>query len=510
MGPLADTLLLGFPLLLVYLCRMAFVAKRRPPLPPGPPPLPFVESLFDIPRTAPWIAYRDLCKKYGNLVCLRALGQTIVVIGDAQTAVDLLEKRSANYVDRPEFKPARLIGWDWNFVFARYGQWWRDRRRVFWQHFRPDATNQYREHQQQGVRRLVSSLLASPEKLNEHLRDAVSAIVLGTLYGMEVVENDPNVAIFAKGQESVEFLIANSSWLEYLPTVLGHLPTWLQANTGILRQLAEIRDAVSSIYNTPWKHAKDALRRGDGQTCIAHHMLERIAQSDDEVAAVQEVVCKDVVGTAYAGERALYNQIATMQRFFVAMSLYPDVQKLAQAELDSVVGRSRMPEPEDRDRLPYVDALVKETLRWYPAVPMGVARRVMENDEYNGYLIPGGATVMVNEWAIMHDEKMYPDPERFSPERHLKGPETLDPTSVVFGMGRRICPGRYFADTTMFLLIASVLQLFDISPRLDDHSRPVLTEARPTTGIISHLENWWHCTVKPRSLETEKLIRDLP
>ena len=101
----------------------------------------------------------------------------------------------------------------------------------------------------------------------------------------------------------------------------------------------------------------------------------------------------------------------------------------------------------------------------------------------------------------MHDEKMFPDPERFSPERHLSK-KGMDPASVVFGMGRRcvllcsagvstgafgrsICPGRYFADMTMFNLIASVLYCFDISPRLDGQGQPMLTQPRPVTGIIS-------------------------
>ncbi|RPD62671.1 cytochrome P450 [Lentinus tigrinus ALCF2SS1-6] len=458
-------LLLGATLLVLQLCRTIWAKRKRLPLPPGPSPLPLVGNLFDIPKTTPWVGYRDLSKKYGDLVCLQALGQTVIVVGGAQAAMDLLEKRSVNYADRPVLKLVHATGWGWSFVFAQYGQWWRDRRRVFWQHFRPDAIQKYREHQQDGVRRFLSGLTRSPDKLSEHLRYALTAIVLGSIYGMDVTEDDPNIAIFEKGLESVEFLIANSTWLEYFPA-LQRLPTWLPG-TAVLRRIAEIREAASSIRNTPWNYCKDALQTGNGRDCIAYSMMERISHTEDEVTAAQEDVAKDAAGVAYSGQR---------ERFFVAMSLYPDVQKLAQAELDGVVGRSRMPEPEDRDRLPYVDALVKETLRWYPAVPMGVARRAMESDEYGGYLIPGGATVMVNACLMLNTS---------------------------------ICPGRYFADTTMFLLIASVLHLFDISPRLDDHGRPILTEARPVTGVISHLEDWWHCTVKPRSSQTEKLVRDM-
>ncbi|KAI0699915.1 cytochrome P450 [Cerioporus squamosus] len=500
--PVSSSLVLSSAILLVLcLSRIILVNKRRLPLPPGPPALPVVGNLFNIPRTTPWVGYRDLSKKYGNLLCLRMMGQIVIVVGNAQTAVDLLERRSVNYADRPELKVVQLTGWDWSFVFAGYGPWWRERRRVFWQYFRPDAIYRYRERQQNGVRRLLSGLLASPEKLSEHLRYSLTVIVLGSIYGMEVSEEDPNVAIFEKGLESVEF-ISNSTWLEYLPAI-GRVPTWLPG-TGVLRRVAEIRDAASSIRNTPWDYSKNAAQTGNREDCIAYRMIERMSHSDDEVTAAQEDVAKDAAGTAYSA--AIDTQFAALQRFFVAMSLYPDVQRRAQAELDRVVGRNRTPEADDRDRLPYVDALVKETLRWYPAVPLGVARRAMEDDEYDGYRIPKGAIVMVNLWAIMHNDKVYPDPDRFSPERFLKDgvldPEVMDPASVVFGMGRRICPGRYFADSTMFALIASVLHAFEISPELDEHGQPVRTQPRPATGIISHLENW-RCTLKPRSSEIE-------
>ena len=119
-------------LLFVYLWKTVFEAKRRLPLPPGPPPLPVLGNLLDIPRTAPWVGYRDMCKKYGtyspgawpingalhslasgitagNLISIGALGQTIIIIGDARTAVDLLEKRSVNYADRPVLKLVRAF-----------------------------------------------------------------------------------------------------------------------------------------------------------------------------------------------------------------------------------------------------------------------------------------------------------------------------------------------------------------------------------------------------------------
>ena len=108
---------------------------------------------------------------------------------------------------------------------------------------------------------------------------SITAIVLSTLYGMELAEeNDPNVAIFETGLQSVEFLISNSSWVEYLPLrVIENLPTWLPGMS-IIRRLAEIHEAAMIIRNMPWKHSKDALVRAlpslSKCVSVAHALLQ--------------------------------------------------------------------------------------------------------------------------------------------------------------------------------------------------------------------------------------------
>lgn len=89
---------------------------------------------------------------------------------------------------------------------------------------------------------------------------------------------------------------------------------------------------------------------------------------------------------------------ALTEVFFLAMSLYPDVQRKAQSEIMEVVGRDRLPEITDRDALVYVNALVKECLRWMPIAPLGVAHSTTEDDEFRGYFIPSGTVAMPNVW----------------------------------------------------------------------------------------------------------------
>ena len=125
----------------------------------------------------------------------------------------------------------------------------------------------------------------------------------------------------------------------------------------------------------------------------------------------------------------------------MAMTLNPDVVTKAQEELDRVVGKGHLPDFSDRDNLPYIDALVKELLRWNPPIPMGIPKRTTQDDVYRGYFIPAGTTVIENIWAVFRDPDIYPDPEAFNPDRFLKdgkiNPLILNPGDRVFGSGRR-------------------------------------------------------------------------
>ena len=94
----------------------------------------------------------------------------------------------------------------------------------------------------------------------------------------------------------------------------------------------------------------------------------------------------------------LVQTLSTVQSFVLAMASFPEVLEKAQAELDLVVGPHRLPEFSDRESLPYINALIKELLRWRSVVPVGVPHRSLEDDEYNGYFIPEGTLLVPNVW----------------------------------------------------------------------------------------------------------------
>jgi cytochrome P450 len=118
----------------------------------------------------------------------------------------------------------------------------------------------------------------------------------------------------------------------------------------------------------------------------------------------------------------------------------PHVQRRAQAEVDSIVGRRRLPTWSDLPRLQYVNLILQETYRMNPLSPLGVPHASIADDVYQGMFIPKGTIVYPNVWAMSHDEKVYKDPFVFRPERYLPKEEGGDgePLPVgSFGFGRR-------------------------------------------------------------------------
>ncbi|KAF9233022.1 cytochrome P450 [Melanogaster broomeanus] len=399
--------------------------KQSLPLPPGPSFLTFVRD-YDGPR--PWLSFTTWASTYGKVFYFSVLSQNAILLNTEEAARALLEQRSSNYADRPLHERIREVhGLNFSIGFLPYGDEWRLQRKVFHNAFRSPVMPVYWSIQMRKAHELVQSLIEAPNDFLEHVQTFAASTIMSVVYGYEVSSTgDPYVNIVERATYTMTRTLAPTRVLLLLLfPFLPNIPTWAPGG-GFRRRAMELKEFGRQMIDAPFRYVQDAI-------------------------------------TA-----------STLKVFFLAMVLYPEAQRRAQAEIDAVVGNDRLPTFEDRPSMPFLEATLRETLRWHPVAPLGVARQAREADSFDGYHIPKGATVLPNVWAMTHDDVRYPDPNDFKPERFLNSDGTLNDDAVgyVFGFGRRICPGRHFADASLWAAIASVLAVLKIEKPAGQFTEP--------------------------------------
>ncbi|KAI9059151.1 CyP450 monooxygenase [Trametes sanguinea] len=482
---------------------------RRRPLPPGPKPLPLIGNALDFPTKDLGQGLRDMNLKYGELVYLNMVGQPMVILGTHEAAVDLLEKRSSIYSGRSQSTMASLTGWDWLMTTFTYGSWWRRHRRALHQFFTANALKPYCPMQELEARHFAHRLVKDPEHFLTHVRRMFASSIVRFTYGIEIAEdNDEYLVIAEQALDSFNQAFIPGKYLVETFPVLRFLPSWLPG-AKFQREAKIWKSRVHKLRDVPWEQALASIREGTAPPSMVAGLIQRVSRFSGEQRTEEEIVARNVAAVAYAG--GADTTLSVIQSFFLGMASFPEVQRKAREELDVVVGHHRLPLLSDRESLPYLEAVAKECLRWKTVVPLGVPHRSTEDDEYQGYMIPQGTVVVANIWWYSHDPERFPEPDVFKPERFLKNgrldPNALDSADLAFGYGRRVCPGRHFADASLFLSVATVLHTLSITAPIGADGEPVKLEGKMTSGVISYPEAFT-VDIRPRGPWAASLLED--
>ncbi|KAL5046488.1 hypothetical protein BDW71DRAFT_181799 [Aspergillus fruticulosus] len=469
----------------LYLLKLVlYRASPRAPLPPGPKPLPIVGNVRDMPApgTPEWLHWLKHKELYGPISTVSVLGQRLVILNDARLAFDLLEKKSAIYSDRPELPFASLCGMGETVIMQGYGKRLQTYRKYIHRELGlPLNVARLNPTQVTEVRRFLLRLLNVPQNLPDHARGLAGSLILKVLYGyhMDYTRKDPLLHYIEEALKRFIPAMVPDAWLVNCMPLLKHVPAWLPG-AGFRRTAQLLERDLQSLADLPLGFVKQQIKAGIAEESYLSNLLEDKAIP---CGSQEETDIKwSAVSLYFGGSDSTISAIAS---FFLAMVLYPDVQRRAQEELDRVVGRGRLPGFADRDHLPYINAIVKESLRWHPVTPMGVAHSVMEDDIHGGYYIPKGSVIMPNIWAFCHDPEDYKDSMSFNPERFLGDKPERDPQTISFGFGRRICPGRILAESNIYLTIAMSLAAFNIGKPVRD-GEEIDVQPHFLPGITSH------------------------
>ncbi|KAI5118227.1 hypothetical protein M0805_000723 [Coniferiporia weirii] len=476
-------------------------SKSALPLPPGPRPLPLIQNLLDLPKgfeAFHWAKHKGL---YGPISSLSVPGTTIVILNDAQTAFSLLEKRSAIYSGRPSFRfGGDMVGFSGVTTLLQYGPILKTHRKEMHKCIgTPAAMERFVGLEEIETHRFLLRLLEEPSNLIKHIRNTAGAIILKISYGYTTTprDSDPLVDLADASLSVFSDSIVPGKWVVDTFPFLRFIPDWVPG-MGFKETAREWNKVTMDFINKPYAFVKHQMKTGNGISSFARGLIERNVSD--------EYVMKWIAASLYGG--GADTTVSAVATFFLAMTLYPDVYKKAQAEVDTIVGRVSLPLLMDRGRLPYIEAIEKESLRWNNVVPMGAPHVSCQEDTYMGYRIPKGAIVLSNIWQMTHDPAVYHDPFTFKPERFLGENAEPDPRALAFGFGRRICPGKELADGSLFLSIAMTTAVFDVSCAKDATGRDIDPVYEYTPGLISHPTSFEY-SVTPRDEAAELLIRSV-
>ncbi|KAI0278782.1 cytochrome P450 [Russula aff. rugulosa BPL654] len=474
--------------LFLYLL-VTFRDRRRRkglPYPPGPPSWPIIGCLFDIPKDKPWIAYTDMSKKYGDIICLRALSKVTVVLSSFSAIKDLLEKRGDYYSDRPSVPIVEMVDYEWPVFMVGLNETWRKERKILDTSLRPGAVVSYRQVMEEKTRELLVQLRANPKDFNAHVNLFQGRLIMSLTFGYDLKDGDKILEAPKQMNSIVRGPSSAGLARVYLLPFLRHVPSWVPYLS--YEPLAQKGRKMSErIKNEPIDFVKNALRNGTAAHSLASEHLQELENLVGLARQEQEEVVVAALGSLY--KAGLETTVSSMYSLFLALVLFPQVQTRAQAELDLVIGRDRLPTFDDRPRLPYIEAFCKELMRWFVVVPMGLSHLSRRDDVYKGFFIPKGAVMIANAWAILHDPEAYPEPDKFKPERFLNEDGTVrdDPMlSLVFGVGKRICPGRHLVESTLFIGASSILSVFNVTKAKDENGNeiPVKVAIDPNSRTI--------------------------
>ncbi|KAJ3934669.1 MAG: cytochrome P450 [Lentinula lateritia] len=418
--------------------------RKAAPSPPGPPGLPFLGTVSMLWERKPWLRFMKWKDVYGPVVQLKILGRTIVVLNTHEAAFDLLCCRNKIYNGRPRsILISEMMTGGLAFPLVGYGELWKGHRRAAQTVLSPHAVEQYHDNQERHSERLVQSLLQDSEAWSEHVKDLFCSVGYG-----DANKDKASYHIRKFIGRIVHAAIPGSAVTDFLP-FLARFPSWLLPSKG--RHLSQFQADNEDFVRLLSKPQLDM----PGEDSMTTSLL---ANRGTNQMMLREIAWLIAVLCAIGGEVTS----SVLPVFVLAMALYPAVQQRAQEEIDSVIGKDRFPTFQDRNKLPYVQAIVREVLRWRPIGPIGFPRCCLQDDLYKGYLI------------------------QFYPERFLdfQGdvPGALGQGHVSYGFGDRICSGMHIADDALFINIAAILHACDIRESPDS---PLAKDVFEDFGIVT-------------------------
>ncbi|WMV17199.1 hypothetical protein MTR67_010584 [Solanum verrucosum] len=455
--------IVGGLLLAWTLLQWVAISKRgNKNLPPGPIPLPLIGNLHNILGDQPHKSLARLAQKYGPMMGLRMGQITTVVISSSAVAKQVLQKQDLSFSSRTIPDAIRTNNHHHlSVVFLPVCSLWRSMRKILNSNLfcgnKLDATQHLRSQKMQDFITYCGKCSQTGESVNigQAAFETMLNLLSNTFFSKDVVDPYGNSG---KEFKDVVWDVMEESgkpnFADYFPLLKRIDPQ------GIRRRIGKHSDKLLQLIGGLIDERLEQ-RRQSPNGCRTDFLEVMLNTSEEDPQAFDrnhiEHLCLDlfIAGTDTTSSTLEWAMVEVMRK--------PYIMNKAKSEFADVIGKGKIIEEGDIGRLPYLQCIVKETLRMHPPVPF-LIRKVDQEVEACGYFVPKNSQVLVNVWSIGRDPATWEDPLTFKPERFwdlkmdVRG---QDFELIPFGAGRRICPGSTLATAKLCTMLGSLLNSFD-------------------------------------------------
>ncbi|KAJ9539350.1 hypothetical protein OSB04_032083 [Centaurea solstitialis] len=460
-------LLLSFLLTCIY--AFTVVRHRYSRLPPGPYPFPIVGNLLQL-SDKPHQSLAMLSKRYGPLMSLKLGCITTVVISSPDIVKEFFQSHDITFSSRSVRDIARMVDHhDYSIAWLPVGDQWRRLRRVTREYF-------------YSVQHLEASELVLGKKVQELLDHLDQCCTHETPINIGVVVFTTTLNIFSNFLFSVDFAQHDSgSSQEFKDTIRGLMEVAGKPNLADFFPMLKLFDPQgllrrANVYAKKMMTIFDKIIDERFHTRSTSSSCDGISsRKNDILESLLKVILKDEYGSFNRNDMKHWfldlfvagtdTTATTLEWTMAELIRNPEKMKMARLEVTKhMQGNNRNIKESDITQLPYLQAVIKETLRLHPPAPLLVPHEAIHNVDVQGFIVPKNAQILCNIWAMGRDPNVWSNPEMFMPERFLEvgiDYKGHDFKFIPFGTGRRICPGMSFAHRMLHIIIGSLIQKFD-------------------------------------------------
>ncbi|XP_010969279.1 steroid 17-alpha-hydroxylase/17,20 lyase [Camelus dromedarius] len=482
-----------FLALLMLTLAYLFRPKNKGPrakYPKSLPSLPLVGSLPFLPRHGhQHVNFFKLQGKYGPIYSFRIGSKTTVVIGNYQLAKEVLLKKGKEFSGRPKLLTLDILSENQKGIaFADHGTHWQLHRKLALSTFAlfKDGNLKLEKIINQEVSILCDFLTTKDGQsvdLSRSLSQAVINIICFICFNYSFKNGDPAVHALQDFNDRILEVLSKTALADMFPAA-RILPN---------KTLEDMKKCVN-MRNELMRGIFEKCKKnftGDSITNMMDILIQAKVNADSAGLEQDSKLLSDrhIIATITDIFGAGVETSTSVIKWIVAFLLhYPSLKKRIQDDIDQNIGFNRTPKVSDRNRLVLLEATIREVLRLRPVSPTLIPHKAIVDSSIGELAIDKGTDVVVNLWALHHNEKEWHRPDLFMPERFLDptGNQLISPTSsyLPFGTGPRSCVGEMLARQEIFLFMAGLLQRFDLEIP-DDGQLPSL-EGKPSLVFQIH------------------------